>query len=78
MVTRFIAPQPVFAQNAIPNELRARSFALTDQNGRTAATFTAEPVNMGQGYRVILRAPNGNVLWSAGGTPLRPLLSGSR
>jgi hypothetical protein len=78
MLTRFIAPPPVFAQNAIaPAELRAQSFVLTDQEGRPAATFTAEPVN-GYCCRVVLRSPNGNTLWTAGGTLLRPLAIGPR
>jgi len=73
MLTRFVAPPPVRAQNLIvPTELRARNFVLTTQEGHPAATFSTEP--MGDfGYRVVLRSPNGNTLWSAGGTMLRPL-----
>lgn len=72
MLTRFIAPIPALAQDAIvPNEARARSFVLTDQEGHTAATFSAEPMN--GGYRVVLKGANGNVLWFAGGSMIRPL-----
>jgi hypothetical protein len=73
MLTRFVAPPPVLAQNLIvPTELRARSFVLTTPEGHPAATFTTEP--MGDfNYRVVLQSPNGNTLWSAGGSMLRPL-----
>jgi hypothetical protein len=73
MLTTFVAPPPVLAQNLIvPTELRARSFVLTTPEGRPAATFTTEPMGNFD-YRVVLRSPNGNTLWSAGGSMLRPL-----
>jgi hypothetical protein len=74
MLTRFVAPPPVLAQNLIvPTELRARSFVLTSPEGNPVATFTTEPLG-NFNYRVILQSPNGNTLWSAGGSMLRPLV----
>ena len=73
MLTRFVAPPPVLAQNLIaPTELRARSFVLTSPEGRPVATFTTEPVG-DFNSRVVLQSPNGSTLWSAGGSMLRPL-----
>ena len=48
LLTRYIAPPPVFAQtqnaqSAHPSELRARRFVLVDTSDETLATFTAEP-----------------------------------
>ncbi|HVW11343.1 MAG TPA: hypothetical protein VHC90_22310 [Bryobacteraceae bacterium] len=71
MLTRFIAPEPVFAQNAIaPNEVRARSFVLTDQEGHTVATLEPDPVNGGTWHRIVLRSADGKVIWAAGGSSI--------
>ncbi len=74
MLTRFVSPPPVQAQNLIvPTEMRAKSFVLTSPEGNPVATFTTEPLG-NFNYRVVLQSPNGNTLWSAGGSMLRPLV----
>ena len=46
MLTRYLAPPPVFAQTQTPvtNEIRARSFVLVDQFNEAVGTFTSEPL----------------------------------
>ena len=93
MLTRFIAPAPVFAQApvqvlpgpvpavpapsspAITREIRAESFAIVDQYGRVAGTFTAESTSRGRPGRIVLRDAYGHEIWGAGGSSNRPLMS---
>jgi hypothetical protein len=91
MLTRFIAPAPVFAQAPVqilpapaplPNpttpvtrEIRAQSFTLVDDRGNVVGTFAAEPRGIHFPARVVLRDSNGREIWSAGGSALRPLMS---
>jgi hypothetical protein len=93
MLTRFIAPAPVFAQapiqafpapaptpapatpGPVTKEIRAESFAIVDQYGRVAGTFTAESMSMGRPARIVLRDSYGHEIWGAGGSTIRPLMS---
>jgi len=93
MLTRFIAPAPVFAQApvqvlpgpvpAVPaapsptvtKEIRAESFTLVDNFGNVVGTFAAEPMGIRRPARVVLRDSYGHEIWSAGGSPIRPLTS---
>jgi hypothetical protein len=89
MLTRFIAPAPVFAQAPVQvlpapappvsspatKEIRAESFVLLDENDRVAGIFTAEPVSAFRRTRIVLRDAYGHEMWSAGGSALRPLMS---
>jgi hypothetical protein len=89
LVTRYIAPPPVFAQapgtqTSAPQELRARSFTLVDASGNTVVKFAVGPRNFdmptGQPIgpvRIILKDANGRVIWSAGGSTVRPLVANS-
>ena len=71
MLTRFIMPPPVFAQNAMaPTEVRARSFVLTDRDGHTVATLEPDPMMGGTWRRIVLRAADGHVIWAAGGSSI--------
>jgi hypothetical protein len=74
MLTRFVAPAPVFAQAraATPAELRARSFTLTDQYDHAVGTFTSDA------GRIVLRDGSGREVWSAGGSTLKPLSANIR
>ena len=62
------------AQEPHQKELKAESFILVDGADRTVGTFTFEP-NFATPRipRIVLRDPSGRVLWSAGGSPIRPL-----
>jgi hypothetical protein len=77
LLTRYIAPPTVFAQNQapVPKEIRAQSFTLVDQAGRAAGTFTFDPDNWNnRGGRIVLRDSGGEVIWSASaGAVIRPL-----
>lgn len=91
MLTRFIAPAPVFAQAPVQilpgpapvqttpapvsREIRAESFAIVDQYGNVAGTFTSEPMGMRRPGRIVLRDSYGHEIWSAGGSAIRPLMS---
>jgi hypothetical protein len=59
-----------------PYELRAQTFTLVDLNNQPAGTLSVEGT-VGPGTqnrtRIVLRDPQGGVIWSAGGSPLRPL-----
>jgi hypothetical protein len=71
MLTRFIAPTPVFAQDALaPAELRARSFVLIDRDGHAVASLEPDPMNGGTWRRIVLRTPDGRVIWAAGGSSI--------
>ena len=75
MLTRFIAPPPVFAQTqqAPPNEVRARNFVLVDNNDNPIATFTTGSGWGTESGVVELKDSRGNAIWKAGGSSLRPL-----
>jgi hypothetical protein len=80
LLSRYMVPSTAFAQNvpplvpradkaptdpAIPFQIQAQSFALTDRTGRILGTFRFE------GDRVVLRDSNRREIWSAGGSPFR-------
>lgn len=69
LITHFVTPAAVFAQNQsrVPQEIRAQAFVLVDPLNRPAGTFTAE------GMRIVLRDSKGHEIWSAGGSGLQPL-----
>jgi hypothetical protein len=91
MLTRFIAPAPVFAQAPVQilpgpapapaapgpaaKEIRAESFTLVDNRGNAVGTFAAEPRGIHFPARVVLRDSYGREIWSAGGSAIRPLMS---
>jgi hypothetical protein len=94
MLTRFIAPAPVFAQAPVQilpapapapitprpftKEIRAESFALVDQYDNVVGAFATEPKGVHFPARIVLRDANGREIWSAGGTTIRPLMSTTR
>ena len=85
LLTRYIAPAPVFAQDqaSVAKEIRAQSFSLVDQSNRVVGTFLFEAANGFAGRdrngpfpvpgRIVLRDGRGLVIWSAGGIGLQPL-----
>jgi hypothetical protein len=79
LISRYIAPPAVMAQNQPPsaNEMRAQSFVIVDANGKTVATFAfGRTTNAGHpsaGGIVVLRDADGHEIWSAGGTQFRTL-----
>ena len=78
ILTRYIAPQPAFAQDQAPvtKEIRAQNFTLVDSSGRAVGTFAAGPPFRafdGNVYVIVLKDPSGHVMWSAGGSPVRQL-----
>jgi hypothetical protein len=90
MLTRFIAPAPVFAQAPVQifpapaptappapvtKEIRAESFAIVDQYGNVVGTFTAESMGVRRPARIVLRDSYGHEIWGAGGSSIRPLMS---
>jgi hypothetical protein len=90
MLTRFVAPAPVFAQApaqvlpgpvpvpalpAVTKEIRAESFTLVDHFGNVAGTFAAESTGIRRPARIVLRDSQGHEIWSAGGSAIRPLMS---
>lgn len=82
MLTRFVAPPTVSAQDQPPpvQEIRARSFVFVDAQNRTVGTFSVEPaqnhemiLRPGQPpllipgrSRITLRDDQGREIWSAG------------
>jgi hypothetical protein len=93
MLTRFIAPAPVFAQapvqilpgpapapatRPVVKEIRAESFALVDQHDNVVGTFAAEPKGVRLPARIVLRDSYGREIWTAGGSTIRPLMSTTR
>jgi hypothetical protein len=73
-ISHFVWAPPAEAQsqkNAAPVEMRAQNFTLVDSEGNSIAQFRAEGKN-----RIVLRGPDGALLWSAGGSPIHPLSSG--
>lgn len=74
MLTRFIAPPPVFAQTQPPtDEVRARSFVLLDNFNNPVATFTAGSGRGTASGVVELKDSHGSVIWKAGGSLLSPM-----
>jgi|HubBroStandDraft_6_1064221.scaffolds.fasta_scaffold2005810_1 hypothetical protein len=79
LISRYIAPPAVMAQNATPvtNEVRAQSFVIVDAMGKTVATFafgrTTTAGRPSAGGTVVLRDADGHEIWSAGGTQFRTL-----
>jgi hypothetical protein len=80
LISRYIAPPAVMAQNATPvtNEVRAQSFVIVDRVGKTVATFASGGVSAAgnrtvSGGIVVLRDADGHEIWSAGGTQFRTL-----
>jgi hypothetical protein len=84
MLTRFIAPAPVFAQApvqilpapapttpaSVTKEIRAERFALVDQYGSVVGTFAVEPAGVRRQARIVLRDSSGREIWSPGGIAL--------
>jgi hypothetical protein len=61
MLTRYIAPQPAFAQAQAPTkEIRAQTFTLVDPSDRTVGTFSVEGglAVAADGKTIIQRGPN--------------------
>lgn len=77
ILSRYIAPQPAFAQDQAPvtKEIRARNFTLVDSSDRAIATLGVGrlPGIDGNIYGIVLKDPSGHVIWSAGGIPFRQL-----
>ena len=79
VISRYIAPPAVMAQNATPvtKEIRAENFVIVDVAGKTIATFAfGRGTNAGHpsaGGIVVLRDSDGHEIWSAGGTQFRTL-----
>jgi hypothetical protein len=81
LLTRYIAPPPAFAQTQTPvtKEVRAQSFTLVDSSDRAAGTFSVELTPHGMSpYRIILKDANGSVIWTAGGSAIRPAVASSK
>jgi hypothetical protein len=76
LLTRYIAPTVVFAQNQaqVTKEIRAQSFTLVDSSDRAVGTFMAEPVAGGQ-MRIVLRDSNGRLIWCAECARMLPALT---
>lgn len=84
VLTRFVAPPPVFAQappaaqtQTPADEVRARNFVLVDQDNREVGVFTVEPpsdhamaVGISPGPHIVLRDARGRVIWRFNGTGL--------
>jgi len=82
MLTRFVAPPTVSAQNQpqVVQEVRARSFIIVDAMNRAVGTFTAEPapgrltvtrpgnppMPLQVPSRIVLHDAQGREVWSAG------------
>jgi hypothetical protein len=85
ILTRFITPQPAFAQDQarVAKEIRAQSFTLVDSSDRAVGTFAVGPLPGSDAtcsasresciYGIVLTDPSGRVIWSAGGSPVRRL-----
>ena len=83
LLSRYIAPQPAFAQN-VTKEIRAQSFTIVDPADRVIGTFTTNVPFPPPGARriprdrtaspnrIVLRDSDGREIWSAG-LILRPL-----
>ena len=75
LLSRYIAPERVFAQTPAPKEaaqtVRASSFVLLDEAGHTAGVFAIEKKD---GLpNIVLFDAHGKVIWDARHTVLVPL-----
>jgi hypothetical protein len=88
MLTRYVAPPSVAAQDQAPvaKEMRAQSFVLVDPSNRVVGTFMTEPSRSLRVDRlpepgeaiprhVVLRDSGGRVIWSTDGRVM-PLNAG--
>ena len=76
LLTRYIAPPPVYAQASVTDEVRARSFTVVDEKGDSIGTLTAESNRLGTFRGVphlVMKDSNGRTLQVFGGTMMRPL-----
>jgi hypothetical protein len=77
LLSHYVWPQPVQAQIQLqipaPKEVRAQSFVLVDDKGKVQGVFTFNEPTNGR-PSVELFDGNGREIWSAGGSPLRPLV----
>jgi hypothetical protein len=82
LISRYIAPPAVMAQNQTPvtNEVRAQSFVLVNSAGKTMATLAPDAYwqkvvtlnpNAPSVGRIVLLDAGGHEIWSAGGSPFR-------
>jgi hypothetical protein len=74
ILSRYVAPAPVLAQNqpVTPREVRGQNFILTDAAGNTVGVFTSVPQGVGQKRMIVLLDQDGNQIWTAG-TSMRRL-----
>lgn len=78
VLSRYISPAPVLAQQGASAEVRAQRFVLVYPNGTVAGTFTTTPqtVNglaLGLEPTIRLLDAKGHEIWRVGGNPARPL-----
>jgi hypothetical protein len=75
MLTQYIMPSAVFAQNPAPavKEMRAQSFTFVDASDHATATLSVEAGKRPGQLSLLLRDATGRVIWSAGGIGLIPL-----
>ena len=83
VLSRYISPAPVLAQQAQPNsaplEVRAQRFALVNSDGSVLATFVVDQPKLAgvPVFQTTIRLLDwrGKEIWSAGGDPMRKLAS---
>ena len=63
MISHYLTPQPVYAQTAMPRELRAGSFVLVNEDGTVLAKLCDEAGRPS----LKLFDHSGREIWSAGG-----------
>jgi hypothetical protein len=81
VISRYISPAPVLAQQAqaSPMELRAQRFVLINPDGSVAGTFAVErpkPTDIPFPFTpssIRLLDSSGKEIWRAGGNPVRNL-----
>jgi hypothetical protein len=75
LLSHYVWPQPVRAQVQLPapKAVRAQNFVLADDKGKVQGVFTFNEPTKGR-PSVELFDGNGREIWSAGGSPLRPLV----
>jgi hypothetical protein len=74
MFSHYVWTQPVYAQNQTsePKEVRAQSFVVVNEKGKVQGVLTfGEPKNGRTSVKVF--DSNGREIFSAGGSPMRPL-----
>lgn len=77
-LSHYIAPAVVHAQTQPPKEIRAQSFILVAPDGAILGTFSNDSHTRLDGKltanpMIKLFDEKGREIWSAGGSPLRPL-----